>query len=124
MSKATKNAHDWHCEDHDTFGWRGESCSQCPTAPSEIESLRQQLASRDAEVAELNKQVTLLRDAVKDYAQFRPTDMSRKALAATADLERRVIRLAATTKNRTDNLQKKQGNAAVAPAPTFKDCDA
>ena len=70
------------------------------------------------------KHVTLLRDAVKDYAQFRPTDMSRKALAATADLERRVIRLAATTKNRTDNLQKKQGNAAVAPAPTFKDCDA
>ena len=28
--KATKNAHDWHCETHDTYGWRGDSCKQCP----------------------------------------------------------------------------------------------
>lgn len=37
---ATKNAHDWHCEDHGTYGWRGEECRQCPTAPSETEALR------------------------------------------------------------------------------------
>ena len=53
MSKATKNAHDWHCEEHNTFGWRGESCKQCPTALSEIESLRQQLAKKDTEIARL-----------------------------------------------------------------------
>ena len=46
MSKATGNAHDWHCEEHNTFGWRGESCKQCPTALSEIESLREQLAAK------------------------------------------------------------------------------
>lgn len=42
MVNATKNAHDWHCEDHDTYGWRGQACKQCPEAPSETESLRRQ----------------------------------------------------------------------------------
>ncbi len=37
---ATKNAHDWHCEDHGIYGWRGEACRQCPTAPSEADALR------------------------------------------------------------------------------------
>ena len=40
---ATKNAHDWHCEDHDTYGWRGEECRKCPTAPSEADALRNEL---------------------------------------------------------------------------------
>jgi len=40
---ATKNAHDWHCEDHDTYGWRGDECRQCPTAPSETDALRNEL---------------------------------------------------------------------------------
>lgn len=34
MSTATKDAHDWHCEEHDTYGWRGEACRLCPvTSP-------------------------------------------------------------------------------------------
>lgn len=41
--KASKNAHDWHCEAHDTYGWRGEECRQCPVAPSEISTLREQV---------------------------------------------------------------------------------
>ena len=43
MSKATSNAHDWHCEEHDTYGWRGEACRECPTAASEITTLREQV---------------------------------------------------------------------------------
>jgi hypothetical protein len=48
MTPATKNAHDWHCEDHDTFGWRGEACRQCPEAPSEITTLRTRIAELEA----------------------------------------------------------------------------
>ena len=55
MSKATKNAHGWHCEEHDTYGWRGEACSKCPTAPSEVDVLREQVEKltkeRDTEIA-------------------------------------------------------------------------
>ena len=55
MSKATSNAHDWHCEEHDTYGWRGEACRECPTAASEITTLREQVEKltkeRDAEIA-------------------------------------------------------------------------
>lgn len=42
--KASENAHDWHCEDHGTYGWRGDACRQCPTAPSEAGTLRAALA--------------------------------------------------------------------------------
>ena len=70
---------------------------ECP----EIESLRQQLASRDAEVAELNKQVTLLRDALmfcqskiaymlRNGEWYNPElalDTAREALAATEPKE-------------------------------------
>ena len=43
MSTATPNAHDWHCEEHDTYGWRGEACRKCQEAPSEITALREQV---------------------------------------------------------------------------------
>jgi len=39
--KASKNAHDWHCEDHDTYGWRGEACPLCPKARGEAEMIEQ-----------------------------------------------------------------------------------
>ena len=45
MSSATPNEHDWHCEEHDTYGWRGEACRKCPETPSEITALREQLAA-------------------------------------------------------------------------------
>ena len=48
MSKATSNAHDWHCEEHDTYGWRGEACRKCPTAASEITTLREQVEKLEA----------------------------------------------------------------------------
>ena len=51
--KASANAHDWHCEDHDTYGWRGEACRLCPEAPDEQrearESVEKQLAAVTAE---------------------------------------------------------------------------
>lgn len=50
---ATKNSHDWHCEEHGTYGWRGESCRQCPEAPSKIKSLRAQIAEFKAENEQL-----------------------------------------------------------------------
>lgn len=37
---ATKNAHDWHCQDHDIYGWKGEECRLCPKSPSEADYLR------------------------------------------------------------------------------------
>lgn len=30
--KATQKNHDWHCEDHNVYGWRGDVCKEC-TAP-------------------------------------------------------------------------------------------
>ena len=46
--KASKNAHDWHCEDHDTYGWRGEACPLCPKARGEAEMI-EQLKAENAE---------------------------------------------------------------------------
>lgn len=30
--KATQKNHDWHCENHNVYGWRGDVCKEC-TAP-------------------------------------------------------------------------------------------
>ena len=43
MTSANKNAFDWHCEDHDTYGWRGDECRMCPEAPSEASRLRSEV---------------------------------------------------------------------------------
>ena len=55
MRKATSNAHDWPCGEPDTYGWRGEACRKCPTAASEITTLREQVEKltmeRDTEIA-------------------------------------------------------------------------
>jgi hypothetical protein len=70
---ATKNAHDWHCEDHDTYGWRGEECRKCPTAPSEADALRN----------ELNRLVDLCRqlyEAERRYNKFKAVEAENAAL--------------------------------------------
>ena len=54
MSTATSNAHDWHCEEHDTYGWRGEACRKCPEGPSEIVHLREQVEKLKAELASID----------------------------------------------------------------------
>ena len=68
MSNATKNAHDWYCEEHGIYGWRGESCRQCPNAPDEIESLRQQLAVANHAHEFMSQQYL---DALKERNQLR-----------------------------------------------------
>ena len=55
--KASKNAHNWHCEAHDTYGWVGEECRKCPVAPSETTALREQ-------VEKLTKENGRLRNAL------------------------------------------------------------
>ncbi len=71
---ATKNAHDWHCEDHDTYGWRGEECRKCPTAPSEADALRNELSLARQRVATLEadreKLLQLLESAVEVIGRF------------------------------------------------------
>jgi len=52
--KATKQSHDWHCNNHDTYGWRGEECKQCPAAPYDATSELQ------VEIATLKEKVTQL----------------------------------------------------------------
>ena len=54
MSKATSNAHDWHCEEHDTYGWRGEACRRCQEAPSESTTLRGQVEKLKAELKSID----------------------------------------------------------------------
>ena len=54
MSKATSNTHDWHCEEHDTYGWRGEACRKYPTAASEITTLRDQVEQLKAELKSID----------------------------------------------------------------------
>ena len=70
---ATKNSHDWHCEEHGTYGWRGESCRQCPEAPSKIKSLRAQIAEFKAENEQLRLQWAgcsqQLKDACDDLSE-------------------------------------------------------
>ena len=51
--KATKQSHDWHCHNHDTYGWRGEECKQCPVAPSKVEQLQAENAALKERVAQL-----------------------------------------------------------------------
>lgn len=52
--KATKQSHDWHCNNHDTYGWRGEECKQCTAAPYDATSELQ------VEIATLKEKVTQL----------------------------------------------------------------
>lgn len=47
--KASENAHDWHCEDHDTYGWMGEACPMCPKARGKTEVIEQLKAGLDQE---------------------------------------------------------------------------
>ena len=54
MSTATSNAHDWRCEEHATYGWRGEACRKCPEAPSEITALREQVEKLKAELKSID----------------------------------------------------------------------
>jgi hypothetical protein len=76
--KASANAHDWHCKDHDTYGWRGEACRLCPEAPDkqreERESVEKQLAAvtaeRDALLAD-NARLEAERDGWKASAENR-----------------------------------------------------
>ena len=65
---ATKNAHDWHCKEHDTYGWRGESCCMCPEVPSEVECLRQQLDAAWAQAHRLALELECLIMDTKDNA--------------------------------------------------------
>ena len=56
--KATKQAHDWHCHNHDTYGWRGDECKQCSVTPSEVEQLvfrNERLVADYAELQGLNE---------------------------------------------------------------------
>ena len=64
--KASKNAHDWHCEDHDTYGWRGEACPLCPKARGEaemIEQLEAENAGLRRRLAEVDKVLSDVLDA-------------------------------------------------------------
>lgn len=79
MTAATKNAHDWHCEDHDTFGWRGEACRQCPEAPSEITTLR-------TRIAELEASPTMA--AVRDAIQTKALQENERLSQRVAELEK------------------------------------
>ena len=60
--KASKNAHDWHCEDHDTYGWRGEACPLCPKARGEAEMIEQ----LEAENAGLRRRLAEVDNVLSD----------------------------------------------------------
>lgn len=107
MSKATSNAHDWHCEEHDTYGWRGEECRKCPVAPSEITTLREQVEKltkeRDALVNAIDNEMVVTHMGVfnlgddpkvalnkiccyaQDLGKFFAEDACKEQLAALAE---------------------------------------
>lgn len=69
-------ANDCDCNPEDTINWRHAEVAKA--AADEIESLRQQLAAALAACEAKD-------EAIKDYAQFRPTDLSKSALAIKPD---------------------------------------
>lgn len=84
MTLANKNAFDWHCEDHDTYGWRGDECRMCSKAPSEESRLRAEvkilqeqnaalLVAIEAKDAALDSLVSW----VDDWAETSDTDFPR-----------------------------------------------
>lgn len=52
MTTASKNGFDWHCEEHNTYGWRGDECPQCPKAPTTIESMQARITELEAAMAQ------------------------------------------------------------------------
>ena len=106
--KATKQSHDWHCHNHDTYGWRGEECKQCPVTPGEVEQLAFRNERLEADYASLQEETNALRRihaenlAIKDAEiarlktvpmKYRRMEFNAKLQAENAALKEQVTQL-------------------------------
>lgn len=93
MTAATKGAHDWHCEHHDTYGWRGESCRRCESEQASRRELAEALcpeASFAADTERLNNLATRVLEL-----EGRLFEMQNAAIDLAKQLDVERMRLAA-----------------------------
>lgn len=104
MTSANKHAFDWHCEEHDTYGWRGDACKLCPEAPSELPQLRTRVAELESQLQVKDLTIGQMANDVQQL-QMSLADTEALELGTGEVLEKARQRVAELEKERDAALQ-------------------